>query len=80
MSNTNPFRRTCHGLTVTGTFQPHTPLQESFQWQNNGFYDSTGFIDAPAFIPTGRTYFVPADDDWQRPAYAEQLGWLRDGA
>ena len=63
-----------HGLTVTGTFQP------LFQWQNNGFMDATGFLDAPAFIPTGRTYYVPADTEWSTAAYAEQLGWLREGA
>ena len=69
-----------HGLTVTGTFQPHTQLQPLFQWQNNGFMDVTGFLDAPAFIPTGRTHYVPAKTEWNVVAYAEQLGWLRDGA
>ena len=69
-----------HGLTVTGTFQPHTQLQPEFQWQNNGFFDATGFLDAPAFIPTGRTYHVPANPKWNLDTYAEQLGWLRDGA
>jgi hypothetical protein len=79
MNRSNPhginpafLRRHFATLTTTGGQQPYGQVTPLFQ--DEQIWDcTTGFLDAPAFLPTGGTQKVGPFEDGQGPAVVQTI-------